>query len=834
MGKLNPWFAEKLCERGLEGATDPPLRVIIEVEPKEFENVQAALRRLGVRITGSSFGTFIYAVVPSEMLDTVSKIPGVKMIHYDRPVTISSFLPFRLKMNDPLLGEVYISGVEVPEFKLPGPLFVPPTFAALLPRIKRRDVEIIPTYDYIGKVVDIQTTLRGEGVIVAGIDTGLTTMHPQFAMKGAKAETAKGLPEPPQDYMAHGMWISGMIAGRWVPTRFGHVGGVAPNAHMIHVKALSTLGFGQTSWILDAMERAWKQGAQVISMSLGGEPEGSVETDPFCKAAEIISKSGTIIVVAAGNSGPSSWTVASPGFCPQVLTVGSVSLMDDEAPAWFSSRGPSGKWYREHKDEWARDHAKYGALIEKPDVVCFGGGRASSSTKPDEVLYQGVTGWFDGFYDLAADGFEGMHGTCLVGDTMVKTIDGWVEIKNVEVGTKVVAADVKESSASVVYSKVDGKFTRPKSDIYVLKLPGRELWATGDHPILVLRKLDYGYRFEWLTIEQLMNMSESERTHLRVVSMHKAPTPRTDKTVGTETAWFLGYFLGDGWVTPMKRTYMISIADSYNKDGNSKPDSIRAVELARKLFGLNMRLYRHKRGARYWRAFSKRVGELLIKLGIAGKKAGEKTIPDWIFTLPYEERLAFLEGLIAADGSTDSFGRWRLETASKELARKVWLLSMDLGGNVSNIMVRERRVRVPSTGKYITSKTYYLQIELLSLRKYRNMVIGTSTYSAPSIGNWLDEYLDIRRIVSIEYAGREVTYDIAIANYHSFVANGIIVHNSQATPCVSGLMTLVKQAMPEVDVYRVKRALSGLGEKTIDKGWGRVSLSLLARLLRGG
>jgi subtilisin family serine protease len=29
------------------------------------------------------------------------------------------------------------------------------------------------------------------------------------------------------------------------------------------------------------------------------------------------------------------------------------------------------------------------------------------------VIYSGVTGWFDGYYDLVADGFEGMRGTSM-------------------------------------------------------------------------------------------------------------------------------------------------------------------------------------------------------------------------------------------------------------------------------------------------------------------------------------------------------------------------------------------------------------------------------------
>ena len=41
-----------------------------------------------------------------------------------------------------------------------------------------------------------------------------------------------------------------------------------------------------------------------------------------------------------------------------------------------------------------------------------------------------------------------------------------------------------------------------------------------------------------------------------------------------------------------------------------------------------------------------------------------------------------------------------------------------------------------------------------------------------------DVYWD--KIVSIEYAGEEMTYDLTVPDTHNFVANDIIVHNSHA------------------------------------------------------
>jgi serine protease AprX len=276
--------------------------------------------------------------------------------------------------------------------------------------IKKPDVEIIAQSVYLNDVL-CNTELTGAGVKVAVIDTGATPFHPQFIGKKIKVEVVPQMGELPLDFQGHGHWCTAMVAGRPMPTRFGTVRGVAVDAEVIHIKALSTAGFGLTSWILWAMDRARKLGVQVVSMSLGGEQQGSVEQDPLCKAVDALTNSGIIVVVAAGNSGPSGWTIASPGTCPNAITVGSISIMDDDEVSWFSSRGPNGSWYKNDSSLWEEHYAKYGDKLVKPDVVMYGGGRANPAAKPDEVLYQGVTGWFDSFYDLTVDMVEGMHGT---------------------------------------------------------------------------------------------------------------------------------------------------------------------------------------------------------------------------------------------------------------------------------------------------------------------------------------------------------------------------------------------------------------------------------------
>ncbi|GAB3877487.1 hypothetical protein GCM10029964_026670 [Kibdelosporangium lantanae] len=83
------------------------------------------------------------------------------------------------------------------------------------------------------------------------------------------------------------------------------------------------------------MQWAVDQGAKIVNLSLGAPDEPGI--DPLEEAVNELSKTGTLFVIAAGNSGGDE-TVGSPGSADAALTVGAVDRQDNLAP--FSSRGP--------------------------------------------------------------------------------------------------------------------------------------------------------------------------------------------------------------------------------------------------------------------------------------------------------------------------------------------------------------------------------------------------------------------------------------------------------------------------------------------------------------
>lgn len=165
-----------------------------------------------------------------------------------------------------------------------------------------------------------------------------------------------------------------------------------------------------TDDVLKAMEVAYKWGAKVISLSLGGPLQGSALHDDIeCKV--INDAKDAIWVVAAGNEGD-PWSIESPGASPQALTVGAYSPKYGGVSV-FSSRGPSGQFYSEHPDVWAQDLAEAGEDLLKPDVLAPGGGPCENGQTPIDLIYSGCQGWTDGDYDQSIDGFSPMRGSSM-------------------------------------------------------------------------------------------------------------------------------------------------------------------------------------------------------------------------------------------------------------------------------------------------------------------------------------------------------------------------------------------------------------------------------------
>ncbi|MCY0934099.1 S8 family peptidase [Streptomyces sp. H34-S4] len=178
----------------------------------------------------------------------------------------------------------------------------------------------------------------GTGTKVAVLDTGTDLEHPDLKGRVAAAENFTDS-DTVEDRQGHGTHTISTVGGSGAASA-GAKKGVAPGAQLLSGKVLNDSGYGLDSWIIAGMQWAVDSKADVVSMSLGDPSQLSCD-DPMAAATEALAKSsGTLFVIAAGNSGPGNNTVSSPGCAPSALTVGAVDR--DDKTASFSSRGPAG------------------------------------------------------------------------------------------------------------------------------------------------------------------------------------------------------------------------------------------------------------------------------------------------------------------------------------------------------------------------------------------------------------------------------------------------------------------------------------------------------------
>lgn len=200
---------------------------------------------------------------------------------------------------------------------------------------------------------------RGEGVVVAVVDTGIDYRHPDIAANvwtnsgeipgngidddgngfvddvrgwdfvgasvGAPAED-----NDPDDGHFHGTHVAGTIAA--VGDNALGVIGVAWKAKVMAVKGLDDTGTGQSSDLARAIVYAVDNGADVINASFGGSGYSLVEEE----AVNYARAHGVVFVAAAGNS---TQEVAdfTPASIPAAIAVSALSTSD--TLAFFSNYG---------------------------------------------------------------------------------------------------------------------------------------------------------------------------------------------------------------------------------------------------------------------------------------------------------------------------------------------------------------------------------------------------------------------------------------------------------------------------------------------------------------
>ncbi len=405
---------------------------------------------------------------------------------------------------------------------------------------------------------------------------------------------------------------------------------------------------------------------------------------------------------------------------------------------------------------------------------------------------------------------------CLSGDTRVYTARGLVPIREIEPGDIVFSFDEEENR--IIAAKVRATAEKGERDVFEVKVGTRRIKATANHPFLALTytKADDRqrgrYTREWKYLQDLSvgdlvavtktlpetgveytlqqpeiktqvagRYGDNEYT-LDISNRYNAVT--LPELTSEDLMWWLGLYIGDGFIHYTngadKARIEVAIPES---DPDVQAELTRVTE---KVFGITPTA-----PDRYRLAINSTIIARFIEANGFSGKALEKRVPQWVFGLPLAQKLAFLGGYVDSDGylrDAEKNHDMVLTSGNRDLLRDMTELLSLCGIPTSEIhrfeskhpqdptrMVVGYRVELAGPFDLITSRSPR-RIERMNKRKYHH---DYSSAKGTYFQRHTTEFHGYAKIEAITPAGTEMVYDIEVEGPHNFVAEGLIVHNSE-------------------------------------------------------
>lgn len=394
---------------------------------------------------------------------------------------------------------------------------------------------------------------------------------------------------------------------------------------------------------------------------------------------------------------------------------------------------------------------------------------------------------------------RGLSISCVTGDTWINTKTGGKQAQDVVAGDEVLTHKGR-------FRKVEAITVTPdKADIYCLKVMNRmtPIRLTGNH--LVMTNLG------WIRTDQL-----DPKRHLVAINgqvehegldyvidmepfcdyphhissdglIQKTLTPKLQRQTGRETseayvqvrklvqvdldlAWAIGLWFAEGSITVNDQKKPNGIRITLSSDEQHLAD--RWLKVMTERFNLHGKDY-HSTVERPEAPVSKMSRWITVNLNGGaigslfasfGKGCKEKTLPDWIMSLPFAHLQQVLDGILTGDGSfrpkEDSI---KLTLANPKLILQVYLIGLKLDREMS-LQMQDKPSRYGKTAHVYTIL-------------FRNYSFSRST-SRSNAGVRFHDGLVYATIKSLSLTKDcETVYDFTVKEDHSFSVAGVVVHN---------------------------------------------------------
>jgi stage V sporulation protein R len=226
-------------------------------------------------------------------------------------------------------------------------------------------------------------------------------------------------------------------------------------------------------------------------------------------------------------------------------------------------------------------------------------------------------------------------------------------------------------------------------------------------------------------------------------------------------ASFLGYLVGDGHISIVKRNLGLTTGDD--------EQAAEFMLLAQELFGV---LCSVKKDGNRWRVLvhSQTVSDFLVEaIGLTtGPSARQKKVPDAILRSPETVVRRFLRSYFDCDGYAGDAGVI-LSTSSETMSEQVQLLLLNFG-----ILSRRRAQQDGCWHVHVAGKSAQVFADKIGFglkRKHLALAEYLRGHQWFLDEKWEDEVVSLER-------GRGDVYDISVEETHRYAACGFINHNS--------------------------------------------------------
>ncbi len=170
-------------------------------------------------------------------------------------------------------------------------------------------------------------TTGAASVVVALVDSGVSFAHPEFAQTHfLPGYDFVNKDNDPSDDNGHGTHVAGILFAA-MNNELG-IAGMAPGVSILPVKVLNSSGSGTWVDISNGIIYAVDQGADIISLSIGGP----ITSQVLQTAVQYAAAHDVLIVTGTGNTGTNA--PFYPAFYPETFAVGAT---DNTGQLWWQS-----------------------------------------------------------------------------------------------------------------------------------------------------------------------------------------------------------------------------------------------------------------------------------------------------------------------------------------------------------------------------------------------------------------------------------------------------------------------------------------------------------------